>query len=83
MGDTEAFRIVVIDREADLAKARFKLYYPEAADQYNVEFVKDDAYGSKAMEKLQMLADNLKYIVIALGDDKTNTRVARDLSGCW
>lgn len=80
IGDSEAFRIVVIDKEADLVEARFRLYYPEAVEKYNVEFVKDDAYGSRVMEKLLLLADNLKYIVIALEDDKTNTRVARDLS---
>lgn len=78
--DTPAFRAIVVDRDCDAVEARFRLYYPEAADHYHVEFIKDNVFGAKAMEKLKELGQSLKYIIVTLGDDRVNAKTARDLS---
>jgi hypothetical protein len=79
-GKEPLFRAVVVDRNSDAVEARFRLYYPEAADLYNVEFVKDEIFGSVTMQKLKNLGESLKYVVVSLGDDKVNSKTARDIS---
>ncbi|NLO38941.1 MAG: hypothetical protein GX115_05660 [Ruminiclostridium sp.] len=77
------FSAFVIDKNAALIQAQFDLNYPEVREKYNVKFIEDDALGEKTINTLKSLKDDLKYIVITLGQDELNTKVAVEIAAWY
>ncbi len=70
----------IVDDHADVQESKLKLKYPQLTKNFDIKFIRMDATGSgflKYMENDHII--NMKYVIVTLGDDYKNARIAMEL----
>ncbi len=70
------FHVTVFDSAIDETNGLFKLRYASMLDNYSIDLVPSDGRSIKATEYVMKNAKKLKYIVIAVGEEKTGREIA-------
>ncbi len=70
------FHVKVFDSSIDATDGLFKMRYQSMLDNYNIEFSSSDGRSRNATEYVMKNAKKLKYIVVAVGDEKTGREIA-------
>ncbi len=70
------FHVMVFDSAIDATDGLFKMRYKSMLENYNIEFSSSDGRSISATEYVMKNAAVLKYIVIAVGDEKTGSEIA-------
>ena len=71
-----SFHVMVFDSAIDETNGLFKMRYQSMLDNYNIEFSPSDGRSIAATSYVMQNAKTLKYIVIAVGDEKTGREIA-------
>ncbi len=71
-----SFHVMVFDSAIDETNGLFKMRYQSMLDSYNIEFSPSDGRSIEATSYVMKNAKALKYIVIAVGDEKTGREIA-------
>lgn len=70
------FHVMVYDSKLDETNGLFKMRYNSMLENYNIDFSSSDGRSFGATEYVMEHAKKLKYIVIAVGDEKTGREIA-------
>ncbi|MCR5557471.1 MAG: hypothetical protein K6F75_07950 [Butyrivibrio sp.] len=70
------FHVKVFDSALDETNGLFKMRYQSMLDNYNIDFSSSDGRSISATEYVMEHAKSLKYIVVAVGDEKTGREIA-------
>lgn len=70
------FHVKVFDSSLDETNGLFKMRYQSMLDNYNIDFASSDGRSISATEYVMEHAKSLKYIVVAVGDEKTGREIA-------
>ena len=70
------FHVMVFDQAVDETNGLFKLRYKAMLENYDIEFVPTDARSMTATKYVLENAKKIKYIVVAVGDEKTGREIA-------
>ena len=70
------FHVKVFDSAIDATDGLFKMRYQSMLDNYNIEFESSDGRSISATQYVMKNAKKLKYIVVAVGNEKTGREMA-------
>ncbi len=73
------FRAIIIDQDIQVKKGRFENNYPGILSNFEVSFHELQIGKSDFFELVKQYRGSLDYIVVCLGNDKTNLHTAVDL----
>lgn len=75
------FHATVIDLDYKKDAGSFFARYPALQEQYDIEFLDEDAHSVAAFRRLRELAPELNYAVIAAGSAQSNDKLSEEYRG--